>query len=74
MLMPALISHTLASLGLPYVTADYQRVNAQSADRRPRTALGYARVSTDEQAREGVSLAQEDAADVKTVPRDLPVQ
>ena len=52
----------------------HTRVNARSSGRRSQTAIGYARVSTDEQAREGVSLeAQRTRIRAYAAAKDLPL-
>ena len=49
-------------------------MNDQAEDRQPRPTIGYARVSTDEQAREGVSLeAQEVRIKAYAQAKDLPL-
>ncbi len=57
-----------------YAERKHPRVTARSGGRRSQTAIGYARVSTDEQAREGVSLeAQQARIKAYAQAKDLPL-
>ncbi len=65
---------TSAPLSQEFAERKHPRVNARSGGRRCQTAIRYARVSTDEQAREGVSLeAQQARIGAYAQAKDLPL-